>query len=119
MSTPVIIRKKVQYGSLAYKILNYARFRSRQGDGTFSSAEYQEFRFKSVRPSYVQRAINSLVRNGHLQKVGENRFRFTDTNVLPELDLLYKDTLWDKTKNNRNRHNKYLQELRDIQSDDF
>lgn len=119
MSTPVIIRQKIKYGSLSHKILNYARFRSRQGDGTFSSAEYQEFRFKTIRPSYIQRAITSLVKHGHLQKIGDNRFKFTETNVLPELDLLYKETLWDKTKNNRNRYNKYRQELKDIQSDDF
>lgn len=114
-----IIKGKVQYGSLSHKILNYARFMSRQGDGTFSNADYKKFRFNSVKPSYIQRAINSLVRNGHIQKIGEDRYRFIETNCLAQLDFYYKETLWVKARNSRGRDNKYQEELDDVQSDEF
>jgi len=118
MSNP-IIKDKVQHGSLAYKILNYARFMNRQGDGTFSVAQYQEFRFKSIRPSYIKRAIDSLVRNGHLQKIGEDRYKYIETNVLYVLESAYKETLWKKAKNSPKRYREAREELEDIQSDDF
>lgn len=114
-----IIRQRVQHGSLGYQILNYARFRSRQMDGTFSIQEYQEFRYNRVKPSYVSRAINSLVKNKHLQKLPNNRYKFTDTGVLDELGILYKDTLWVKAKSSKKRYSKERQEIEDIQSDDF
>lgn len=114
-----IIKSKVQYGSLAYKILNYARFMNRQGDGTFSVAKYQEFRFKGVKPSYIKRSIDSLLRNGHLQKIGEDRYKYVETRVLFELDSAYKETLWRKAKNNRKRYREAREEIDDIQSDDF
>lgn len=118
MGSP-IIKKRVQYGSLGYKILNYARFRSRHGDGTFSVIEYQEFRYKSVKPSYIKRAVDALVRHGHLQKLGEDRYQYIETNALYELDHAYKDTLYRKVKDNRKRYFKEKEELDDIQSDDF
>lgn len=119
MITPPIIKQKVQYGSMSYKIAHYARFRSRQGDGTFSAVEYKQFRVNSVKPSDIERAINRLVRNGHLREIGKGRFKFVDTNVLAELDFAYKETLWNKNKNSRRLDNIYKAELNDIQSDDL
>lgn len=118
MGSP-IIKDKVQHGSLGYRILNYARFMNRQGDGTFSVAQYQEFRFKSVKPSYIKRSIDSLVRNGHLQKIGQDRYKYIETNVLYSLESAYKETLWKKAKNNPKRYKEEREELDDIQSDDF
>lgn len=115
----LIIKQKVKYGSLGYKILNYARFMSRQGDGAFSVEQYREFRYKSVKPSCIKRAIDGLVRNGHLQKIRDDRYRYTETNVLYELDYAYKDTLYRKVKNRRTGYAKEREELEDIQSDDF
>ncbi len=112
-----IIRQKVQHGSLGYKILNYARFRSRQKDGTFSVEEYKEFIYGSVRPSYIGRAVDALVRNGHLQKMDNERYRFTDTGVLHELDYMHKNILFRKARNNK--HSEARQELDDIHSSDF
>ncbi len=115
-----IIKGKIKYGSLSHKILNYARFMSRQGDGTFSNADYKKFRFNAVKPSYIQRAINSLLRNGHVRKIGEDRYKFIETNCLAQLDFSYKETLWAKAKNRRGHgDNKYQDELDDVQSDDF
>lgn len=114
-----IIKQRVKYGSLGYKILNYARFRSRQGDGTFSVQEYQEFRYKTVKPSYIKRAIDALLRQKHLQKIGNDRYKYTETKVLHELDHAYKDTLYRKVKEHRRRYSKERAELEDIQSDDF
>jgi len=114
-----IIKQRVKHGSLGYKILNYARFRSRQGDGTFSVKEYQEFRYNSIRPSYINRAIDSLVKNKHLQKMPNDRFKFTDTGALHQLEHLYKETLWVKVKKDKRKNSKEHQELADIQSDDF
>lgn len=114
-----IIKQRVQHGSLGYKVLNYARFRSRQGDGTFSIKEYQEFRYNNIRPSYISRAIDSLVKNKHLQKLPNDRYRFTDTGVLHQLEHLYKETLWVKVKKSKKRYVKELEELKDIQSEDF
>lgn len=107
-----IVKQKVQHGSLGYKILNYARFMSRQGDGTFSAEEYQLFRFKNVRPSYVKRALNSLVRNGHLQKLDNGRYKFIQTHVLWELDNAYKALLWNRSKHSR--HSKRPNPARDL-----
>lgn len=118
MSNPIIY-KRVQHGSLAYRILNYARFMSRQKDGTFSVEDYRGFRFKTVKPSYIKRSIDSLVRHGHLQKIGNDRYRYTESDVLYEIDRVYKDTLYTKVKSNKRRHPKEREELEDIQSDDF
>lgn len=104
---------------MSFKLMHYARFRSRHGDGTFSVPEYKLFRVNSVKPSDIERAIESLVRNGHLRDVGKGRFRFVDTNVLAELDFAYKETLWNKNKNSRNRANKYKAELDDLASEDL
>jgi hypothetical protein len=114
-----IIRQKVKHGSLGYKILNYARFRSRQKDGTFSIKEYQEFIYNSIRPSYINRAIDSLVRNKHLQKLPNDRYKFTDSGALDELEHLYKETLWTRAKKGRHKNNSALREIDDIQSEDF
>jgi len=113
-----IIRQKVKHGSLGYKILNYARFVSRQGDGTFSAKEYQLFRYKCVRPSYIGRTLSALVRNGHLQKLDNGRYKFIQTSVLWELDNAYKSMLWNKSNNvrNRNRANPHRDELKEIDS---
>lgn len=107
-----IVKQKVQHGSLGYKILNYARFVSRQNDGTFSPEEYQKFRFKGVRPSYVGRTLNALVRNGHLQKLDNGRYGYIETNVLWELDNAYKALLWNKSKHSR--HSKRNNPARDL-----
>lgn len=104
---------------MSYKLMHYARFRSRQGDGTFSALEYKLFRVNSVKPSDIERSIKSLVRNGHLSDVGRGRFKFVDTNVLAELDFAYKETLWNKSKNSRGRANKYKAELDDLTSEDL
>lgn len=115
----VIIKNKVMHGSLAHKLLNYARFKSHQGDGMFSTDEYREFIFNRVKPSYISRSINSLVKNGHLQKFENGRYRYIENNTLFELDHWYKDNLFKKAKSKQDRYHDERQEVKDIQSDDF
>lgn len=90
MGSPIIVQR-VKYASLSYRILNYAKFKSRIGDGCFSVNNYQNFLSKSLRPSDVIRSVNSLLNNGHLVKVGGERFRFVDTQVLAQIDFKHKD----------------------------
>lgn len=114
-----IIKQRVQYGSLSYMVLTYSRFKSRQGDGSFTAKEYQHFRFASVKPSYLQRAINSLVRQGHLRKTHNNGYVITvvGSSCLDELSIAYTNSLWARGK--KNRSSKALEEIKDIHSEDF
>ena len=79
----------------AYKILNYARFKSRIKDGTFSANDYITFCVKMFKPSDVQRAVGTLVRYGHLRKLKNGRIAYVNTGVLTKLDVAYKETMWN------------------------
>jgi len=89
-----IIQGRVKYGSVSYKILNYARFKSRFGSGTFTAAEYLAFCNGQYKPSDIQRAINSLIQNKHMSKAGDGRYRYVESGVLRKLENAYKKTLW-------------------------
>lgn len=112
-----IITKRVQYGSLSYRILNYARFKTRLDDGCFSADDYQSFLSNPIKPSVLSKSIKTLLKNGHLETASKDRYRFVDNDVLKELDLRYKDTLHNKAVKNRSRNAKA--ELDELHSDDF
>ena len=113
----VIISQRVQHASPSYLILNYARFRSRIGDRCFSIDDYKKFVIHPTGKRNLQRAVDSLLKNGHLEKVTDDRYRYIDTKVLTELDSRYKESMW-KVSNHR-KNNKAKSELDDIYSDEF
>jgi hypothetical protein len=92
--TQVITYSNVRYGGISYKVLSYARFKSRLKDGTFSADEYQIFSHGMFNPSDVKRSINALVRNGHLLDLQNNRVRYIESGVLWKLDDAYRKSLW-------------------------
>jgi predicted transcriptional regulator of viral defense system len=104
------------HGSLGHKLLNYARFKSHQGDGMFSVAEYRAFMFNNIKASAIQQSIGRLVRNGHLQKFQNGRYKYVKNSTLFELDRWYKENLFNKAKN-KDPNSVERQELADIQSD--
>jgi len=81
---------RVAYGGIGYKILNYAKFRSRRGDG-FTSGDYMLFSNHQYKRCDVDRCISGLLRNGHLRLLDDGRAFFVDTGVLTRLDLAYKE----------------------------
>jgi len=113
-----IVVKKVQYGSLSYKVLLYARFRGRQGDGCFQGHDYLKFKVSPIRPTYLGRSMSSLVRNGHLEVMGKRGYKITPQGVdcLNKLGIAYRETL---NVGSRNRGTHATEELKDIQSEDF
>ena len=113
----IIISQRVQHASPSYLILNYARFRSRIGDRCFSIDDYKKFVIHPTGKFNLQRAVDSLLKNGHLEKVTDDRYRYIDTKVLTELDSRYKESMW-KVSNHR-KNNKAKSELDDIFSDEF
>ncbi|MBM4076789.1 MAG: hypothetical protein FJ267_14265 [Planctomycetes bacterium] len=98
-----IIFDGVKYNSVGYKVLSYAKFRSRIEDGTFTVENYLKFRFKQVKPSDVKRAIDALVRNGHLQKLDNDRYRFTESGVLFKLNSTHKAHMYERQQNKKNQ----------------
>ncbi len=90
----IIIQGRVRYGSVGYKVLNYARFKSRFGDTTFSIKEYQSFSGGQYKPYDVQRAVDALVGNGHVKKVTADKYRYIESGVLGRLENAYRKTLW-------------------------
>ena len=92
--TKIIIRDHVRYGGVSYKVLNYARFKSRFNDGTFSLDEYIVFSNSMFSPSDVKRSITNLARNGHVLKLQNGRARYIETGVLQQLENAYRETLW-------------------------
>ena len=113
----IIISQRVQHASISYLVLNYARFKSRIGDRCFSIDDYKKFVIHPVRKSNLERAIDSLLKNGHLKRISDDRYRYIDTKVLTELDSRYKESMW-KVSNHR-KNNKAKIELDDIYSDEF
>lgn len=113
----IIISQRVRHASISYLVLNYARFKSRIGDRCFSIDDYRQFVTYYVRRSNLQRAIDSLLKNGHLKKISDDRYRYIDTKVLTELDFRYKESMW--TTSNTRKNNKAKSELDDIYSDEF
>lgn len=97
----IIIRNHVRHNSVSYKVLNYALFKSRIGDGTFSINDYINFCLKMYKPSDVKRAVASLIRYGHLRKLKTGRLMFVQTNVIAKLNHAYNQTLWDKQRGNK------------------
>lgn len=101
----IIIRDHVRHNSVSYKVLNYALFKSRIGDGTFSINDYINFCLKMYKPSDVKRAVASLIRYGHLRKLKTGKLMFVQTNVITKLNHAYNQTLWDKQRGNKEEVN--------------
>lgn len=97
----IIVRDHVRHNGVGYKVLNYALFKSRIGDGTFSVDDYLNFCLKMYKPSDIKRAIVSLVRYGHLRKLKTGRFMFVQTNVIAKLNHAYNQTQWGKQRGNK------------------
>lgn len=97
----IIIKGRVRYGGVGYRVLNYARFKSRFNDGTFSAAEYLSFRNGGYKLSDIQRAIGSLDQNSHVRKAGNGRYRYVESGVLIQLENAYKQTLWAAVRNGK------------------
>ena len=87
------VLKKVQHGSLGFNILSYARFKTRTGDGCFSANDYKNFHCKLLKSCNIYRALEALVRNGHLQQTKENRYRYIETHVLYDLHAIQTQSL--------------------------
>jgi len=98
-----IIFDGVKYNSVGYKVLSYAKFRSRLEDGTFTVENYLKFRFNQVKPSDVKRAVDALVRNGHLQKIEDGRYRFTESGVLFKLNSTHQAHMYEKQQVKKNQ----------------
>jgi len=103
----IIIRDHVRHNSVSYKVLNYALFKSRIGDGTFSVNDYLNFCLKMYKPSDVKRAVVSLIRYGHLRKLKTGRLMFVQTDVIAKLNHAYTETLWIKQKNKEEENASY------------
>ena len=95
----IIIRDHVRHGGVGYKVLNYALFKSRIGDGTFSVNDYLNFCLNMYTPSDVKRAVVSLIRYGHLRKLKTGQFMFVQTNVIAKLNNAYSKTQWSTQRN--------------------
>ena len=92
--THTITFSNIRYGGISYKVLSYARFKSRLNDGTFSAAEYQVFSQDVFKPYDVKRSISTLARNGHVFNLHNGRFRYVESGVLGQLDNAYRKSLW-------------------------
>jgi len=103
----IIIRDHVRHNSVSYKVLNYALFKSRIGDGTFSVNDYLNFCLKMYKPSDVKRSVAALIRYGHLRKLKTGRLMFVQTNVIAKLNHAYTETLWNKQKNKEEENASY------------
>jgi len=103
----IIIRDHVRHNSVSYKVLNYALFKSRIGDGTFSINDYLNFCLKMYKPSDVKRAVVSLIRYGHLRKLNTGRLRFVQTDVIAKLNDAYNQSLWSFQKNKEEENASY------------
>lgn len=103
----IIIRDHVRHNGVSYKVLNYALFRSRIGDGTFSVNDYLNFCLKMYKPSDVKRAVVSLIRYGHLRKLNTGRLMFVQTDVLAKLNDAYNQSLWSFQKNKEEENASY------------
>lgn len=103
----IIIRDHVRHNGVSYKVLNYALFRSRIGDGTFSINDYLNFCLKMYKPSDVKRAVVSLIRYGHLRKLNTGRLRFVQTDVIAKLNDAYNQSLWSFQKNKEEENASY------------
>ena len=77
-----IIKMGVVYGSMSHYILNYAKMRSRIGDGTFKVEDYHKFRQKSDAPYVLNRSVSTLVKHGHLQKIDDQKLKFTENGMM-------------------------------------
>ena len=90
-----IVKHGVKYSSITHYMLNYAKMKSRIGDGTFSLDEYRSFRQKADNITNLKRSIDTLLRNGHIQKVSSNRYKFTEigSRCLIDLRLTYKQRI--------------------------
>jgi hypothetical protein len=71
----------VQYGSLSHYILNYAKMRFRMGDGTFKLEDYHNFRHGNYPQYLLKRSVSTLVKHGHLQKLADDKFIFTENGM--------------------------------------
>lgn len=89
-----IIKSRVTYGGVSYKILSYARFRSRFNNGTFTADDYMSFCNSQYKLSDIQRAIKSVIENGHMREVGHGQYRYIESRVLRELENAYKMSSW-------------------------
>ena len=87
------VLQKVQHGSLGFNVLSYARFKTRTGDGCFSAKDYKNFYIKPIKSCNVYRTIKSLVHNGHLKQIDDNRYRYIETNVLYDLHAVQTQSL--------------------------
>lgn len=103
----IIIRDHVRHNGVSYKVLNYALFKSRIGDGTFSINDYLNFCLKMYKPSDVKRAVVSLIRYGHLRKLNTGRLRFVQTDVIAKLNDAYNQSLWSFQKNKEEENASY------------
>lgn len=121
MSNPIVMR--IKRGSTSYYVLNYARFRSRQKDGTFTCQDYNEFRVSRIKPSYITRAVNSLTRLGLLQKMQNDSYKITEKGItcLDEHETTQKELLWKRTKNRRPgaARQQAMEELKEKEGFDF
>lgn len=113
----------IRRGSTSYYILNYARFRSRQKDGTFTRQNYNEFRVSRIKPSYIVRAVNSLTKLGLLRKMQNDSYKITEKGIqcLDEHETKQKELLWKRTKTRRSGKawQQALEELNDKEGFDF
>lgn len=91
----------MRHGGVGYKILNYALFKSRIGDGTFSVNDYLNFCLNMYKPSDVKRAVASLIRYGHLRKLKTGQFMFVQTNVIAKLNNAYNQSMWGTQRGNK------------------
>lgn len=89
-----IIKSRVTYGSVSYKVLNYARFKSRFNNGTFTTNDYMSFCNGQYTLSDIQRAIKSVIENGHMREVGHGRYRYIESGVLGKLENAYRMSSW-------------------------
>ncbi len=99
----IIIRDHVRHNGVGYKVLNYALFKSRLGDGTFSVNDYLNFCLRMYKPSDIKRAVASLIRYGHLRKLKNGRLMFVQTNVITKLNTAYNQTLWVQPKRTKQK----------------
>lgn len=122
MSNIIIMR--IQRGSTSFYILTYAMFRSRQKNGTFTRNDYNSFRVSKIRPSYVTRSFNTLLKHGLLERLPDETYRITENGkiCLRDHETLYSEDLTKKAKHSRRKSvlkQQALEELQDKNSFDI
>lgn len=91
----IAVPGRIKYGSVSYRVLSYARFKSLHGDKTFSVDEYLVFCNNQYKPSDIWRAVIFLQTHGYIVGYRTARFQYVENGILIRLDTAQAAKKWE------------------------